>query len=447
MDSQLEPGAGAGVKGTKHRTSSPALVAALLPPAITTIMLWWLIPSGGWKVFGIWTVPSVIGWSTGFADLAYLTATADCMEAGTDIATCDPYGRPFTPYTVIPSSVLSALGLGLQQTGALGVALAVIWVALVGALSVLVVTRWQRVGASGAIGLTAALAAITALAISPSVLLGVERGTVDILIAALAAAGLLAFARPSSGPAPKTIAALALFIASILKYFAVGVFAVFLAPKRWSWIAAAAGAATIVFLIWNFDDLLSAQGPARSNVMSTTRIMFSSTTGIVTWLVEDPLAFNPPEGQVFNSTILKVIGALIFLAIIALLTVLLRKSKANIAHTDGAPWYLIVGGTFILAVPYLIGDSNDYRLLFLLLPLTGILIWIGQGGPQRLLWPIVAAVVFAGLTGSSMITNDFGFIIPKAVLIIGDFALAVVLAFGVALWCWAWTTKFVSRKT
>lgn len=447
MDSQLEPGAGAGVKGTKHRTSSPALVAALLPPAITTIMLWWLIPSGGWKIFGIWTVPSVIGWSTGFADLAYLTATADCMGAGTDIATCDPYGRPFTPYTVIPSSVLSALGLGLQQTGALGVALAVIWVALVGALSVLVVTRWQRVGASGAIGLTAALAAITALAISPSVLLGVERGTVDILIAALAAAGLLAFARPSSGPAPKTIAALALFIASILKYFAVGVFAVFLAPKRWSWIAAAAGAATIVFLIWNFDDLLSAQGPARSNVMSTTRIMFSSTTGIVTWLVEDPLAFNPPEAQVLNSTILKVIGALIFLAIIALLTVLLRKSKANIAHTDGAPWYLIVGGTFILAVPYLIGDSNDYRLLFLLLPLTGILIWIGQGGPQRLLWPIVAALVFSCLTGSSMITNDAGFIIPKAVLIIGDITLAVVLAFGVAVWCWAWTSKFAARRT
>ncbi|MCX6425141.1 MAG: hypothetical protein NTV96_11640, partial [Actinobacteria bacterium] len=345
------------------------------------------------------------------------------------------------------SSALNALGLGLQHTGVLGVSLAVIWVALVGALSVLVVTRWQRVGASGAIGLTAALAAITLLAISPAVLLGVERGTVDILIAALAAAGLLVFARPSSGPATKTIAAIALFIASILKYFAVGVFAVFLAPKRWSWIAAAAGAATVVFLIWNFDDLLLAQGTARSNVMSTTRIMFSSTTGIVTWLVEDPLAFNPPEGQVLNSTLLKVIGALIFFVIVALFTVLLHKNKTSIALTDGAPWFLIVGGTFILAVPYLIGDSNDYRLLFLLLPLTGILIWIGQGGPQRLLWPMVVALVFSCLTGSSMITNDFGFIIPKGVLIFGDITLAVGLAFGIAVWCWAWTTKFAASKT
>jgi hypothetical protein len=433
--------------GARQRTSSPALIAALLPPAITTIMLWWLISSGSWKIFGIWTVPSVFGGNTGFADLAYITATADCMSAGTDIATCDPYGRPFTPYTVIPSSALSALGLGLQQTGVLGVALAVIWVALVGALSVLVVTRWQRVGASGAAGLIAALAAITLLAISPSILLGVERGTVDILIAALAAAGLLVFARPSSGPAPMSIAALALFIASILKYFAVGVFAAFLAPKRWSWIAAAAGAATIVFLIWNFDDLLLAQGAARSNVMSTTRIMFSSTTGIVTWLVADPLAFNPPEGQLLNSTLLKIIGALIFFVIIALFTVLLRKNKTSITLTDGPAWYLIVGGTFVLALPYLIGDSNDYRLLFLLLPLTGILIWIGQGGPQRLLWPIVAALVFSCLTGSSMITNDFGFIIPKGVLIVGDITLAVGLAFGVAVWCWAWTMKFAASNT
>ena len=83
--------------GAKQRTSSPALIVALLPPAITTIMLWWLIRSGSWKIFGIWTVPSVFGWNTGFADLAYITATADCMSTGTDIATCDPYGRPFTP--------------------------------------------------------------------------------------------------------------------------------------------------------------------------------------------------------------------------------------------------------------------------------------------------------------------------------------------------------------
>ena len=434
--------------GAKQRTAPWVLIAAgLLPAAITAGMLWWLIPSGGWKIFGIWTEPSVIGWSTGFADLAYLTATADCMSAGTDITTCDPYGRPFTPYTVIPSSVLRALGLGLQQTGVLGVGLALIWVALVGALSLLVVTRWHRGGASGAVGLIAALAAITLLAISPAVLLGVERGTVDILIAALAAAGLLLFARPASGAVTKTVGAIALLIASILKYFAVGVFAVFLAPRRWSWIGAAAGAATVVFLIWNFEDLLVAQGTARSTIVSTTRIMFSSTTGIVTWLVPDPLAFTPPANQVLNPTLLKAVGALIFLALIALFVALLHKSQTSNKQIDDASWYLIVGGSFILAVPYLLGESNDYRLLFLLLPLTGILIWIGQGGPQRLLWPMVVALVFSCLTGSSMITNDFGFIIPKAALIIGDLTLAVGLAFGVALWCWAWTTKFAASKT
>lgn len=418
---------------------------SLLPPAITSIILWWLITSGDWRTFGIWTEPSVFGWNTGFADLAYITATADCMANGTDILTCDPYGRPFTPYTIIPSSVLEELDLGLQSTGPLGVALAVIWVALVGAMSVLVATKWQR----GNLGLAAALAAITLLAISPPVLLGVERGTVDILIAALAAAGLLTFARPTSinraagrNAATTTahvLAAVALFISSILKYFAVGVFAVFFAPKRWSWIGAAAAAATVVFLIWNFDDLLQAQGTARSNILSTTRIMFSSTTGIVTALVEDPLAFNPPDGQALNATALKIIGALILLLLVAIFTI--AMSKLKIASPTGSPWYLIVGGTFILAIPYMLGESNDYRLLFLLLPLTGILVWIGEGGPRKLLWPITIALVIACLPGASMITNDSGFILPKIPLLIGDLALAVTLGFGVAVWVRAWTER------
>jgi hypothetical protein len=418
---------------------------SLLPPAITSIIVWWLITSGDWKIFGISTESSVFGWTTGFADLAYITATADCMANGTDIITCDPYGRPFTPYTIIPSSVLEVLGLGLQSTGPLGVALAVIWVSLVGAMSVLVATKWQR----GNLGLAVALAAITLLAISPPVLLGVERGTVDILIAALATAGLLVFARPTStqGAASKSatttaaqvLAAAALFIASILKYFAVGVFAVFFAPKRWSWIGAAAAAATVVFLIWNFDDLLQAQGTARSNILSTTRIMFSSTTGIVTALVEDPLAFNPPEGQTLNATALKIIGALILILLIAIFAI--AMSQLNIAAPTGSPWYLIVGGTFILVIPYVLGESNDYRLLFLLLPLAGLLIWIGQGGPGKILWPITIALVFACLTGASMITNDSGFIIPKFALIIGDLALAITLSFGVAVWVRAWVEK------
>ena len=195
----------------------------------------------------------------------------------------------------------------------------------------------------------------------------------------------------------------------------------------------------MVFLIWNFDDLLQAQGTARSNILSTTRIMFSSTTGIVTALVEDPLAFNPPEGQTLNATALKIIGALILILLVAIFTI--AMSRLNIEAPTGSPWYLIVGGTFILAIPYVLGESNDYRLLFLLLPLAGILVWIGQGGPGKLLWPITIALVFACLTGASMITNDSGFIVPKLALIIGDLALAITLSFGVAVWVRAWTEK------
>jgi len=59
-------------------------------------VLWWLISSGKWNLFGIWTLDSTIGWSTGFGDLAFITATADCFSQGvSDLNTCDPYGRPY----------------------------------------------------------------------------------------------------------------------------------------------------------------------------------------------------------------------------------------------------------------------------------------------------------------------------------------------------------------
>jgi hypothetical protein len=69
------------------------------------------------------------------------------------------------------------------------------------------------------------------------------------------------------------------------------------------------------------------------------------------------------------------------------------------------------------------------------------LVWIGQGGPGKILWPVTIALVFSCLTGASMITNDSGFIIPKLALIIGDLALAITLSFGVAVWARAWTEK------
>ena len=107
---------------------SRALPIAAIPAAITLAFLGWLIGSGNWKIFGIWTLESTTGRTTGFGDLAFITATASCFSTenaggAIDLDTCDPYGRPYTPYGLIPGKVLAFFGLGFEQTWILGITL------------------------------------------------------------------------------------------------------------------------------------------------------------------------------------------------------------------------------------------------------------------------------------------------------------------------------------
>ena len=420
----------------------PAAVLAAVPAAVSAGVMWWLITSGRWSLFGIWTLDSTTGHSTGFGDLAFITASADCFTAESagvpvDMDTCDPYGRPFSPYGIIPGRFLSLFGLGFEQNSILGFALALIWVALAFGVAFQVVRSWNAARTELAVALTA----ITLFTVSPAAMLAVERGTLDILVAALAATGLLGFA--GGGRVRHSVSTVLLFTSVTIKYFAVGVFVPFFAPRRWSIIASAGALATLVFLLMNLDNLRLAQEIAQADTQSTSRIMFSSTTGIITFLVEDPTAFFPPADQFLNSTAINVVGIVLFAAVTTALTLLLHRfvQPDTIPRTS---WYLIVGGGFALAIPYFLGPSNDYRLVLLLIPLAGLLVWIGRGieAPLRItLWVVVGAAVVAGLTGASMQPNEFGFILPKAIIIFGDAALATVLAFGVALFLQAWIPR------
>jgi hypothetical protein len=369
----------------------------------------------------------VIGWPTSFADVANVTATADCLAAGEPIEGCDPYGRPFQPYVVLPARALNLLNLGLAETGYIGVALGVLWIVLVGAIAVWMVARWERRTGE----LLAALGAITIAAIAPPSLLAVERGTLDILVVSLAAAGLLVIAG-SQGRAGVLFGSLALSVAVVLKYFAIGVFAAFLAPRRWRAMPLIAAGLCAIFLVVNFSNLIQARETAKADLPSTTRILFSSTTGMVTLLTEDPVAFFPAEGQVIDMVTLRIVGAVIFTAWVVVFLMLLR----GIDSPPYASWLLITGGGFLLLVPYFLGDSNDYRLIGLLLPLAGIVRW-RTCGPTRLWLPIIL-ILLAMITGSAMVTNEFGFLMPKPVIIAGDMALAGGLAFAVAVWLRGW---------
>lgn len=418
-------------------TGRSRVLLGLLPATIVALVLAGFLSSGRWDLVGIWIVPSVIDWPTGFADLANVTDTADCLSAGEPLEGCDPYGRPFQPYVVLPARVLALLGLGLAQTGILGVGLAVLWIIIVGAVAIWIAMRWSR----GVGELLVALAAVVIAGVAPPTLLGIERGSLDIVVVALALGGLLLVAatdaRHGAGRwVGQAFGSLALAAAVVVKFFAVGVFAAFVAPRRWRLLPLVAAALCGGWLLWNIDDVLLASRTAGSDVASTTRIMFSATTGFVTLLTEDPNAFFPAEGQELPMVLLRVLGVLIVLAFAAGFWFLMRRMP----DSPYSSWLLITGGGFILLIPYVLGESNDYRLIVLLLPLAGLLRW-GATAVTGWLWVPVGLILIAFVTGSAMVPNEFGFLMPKAALLVGDLALAGALGFALAVWVRGWVGR------
>ena len=407
---------------------------ALVPAGIVAAVLTYFITTGAWQTFGIWPEPSIIGWTTGFADLANQTATADCMRAGIDITTCDPYGRPFTPYAVFPGSVLAALGLGVQQTGILGVALAAVYVTIIWFLARTVARNWSR----SPLGLIAFLAALTFAAVTPPALLLVERGQMDILILALATAGLAAFSVTSRAtPILRALGAGALFLSVALKYFNIGVFAAFVAPRRWSWWAGAGIVASAAFLIWNFGDVQTAQSTAGADGASTSRVMFGSSTLFVTIAVADPLAFGPPPEQALPLALYTFIG----IAILGVLTALwwLWFRALRLPEPPGVTWYWIIGSAGSVGLPYLLGASNDYRLVLLLPLLAGVGAWLGRGGPTAPLAAVSTLLVVSLATNAWMIPSPSGAVLQEWAMLVGEITISATLAFGLALLLRQWT--------
>jgi hypothetical protein len=387
-------------------------------------------------MLGIWPEPSVIGWTTGFADLANQTATADCLRDGTNVTTCDPYGRPFQPYAVIPGALMAALGLGVQQTGLLGVGLFVVYVGTVWGLGFAIARVWSR----SVWGLIVSLAALTLAAISPPALLIIERGQIEILILMFATVGLATFTNKHKWP--RALGSIALAVSVITKYFNLGVFAAFLAPRRWSWWAAGGFAASAAFLFLNFSDVQLARDAAGASNAATSRVMFGASTALVTLIVDDPLAFSAALEQSVPATLFTALGMAFLLTSTAVWWWTFRKTSVETA--PDLSWYWIVGSVGAVALPYVLGPSNDYRLVLLLPALAGAAVWWGSGGPSAVVVPFGGLLLLAFWTNAWMIPNPSGWILPEWAMLAGEIAISASLAFGLALLIGAWTRSDIS---
>ncbi len=138
-----------------------------------------------------WMKLGVDAYGTRFEDMRSVTSSWDCERRGIEAFPnnpCDPLGRPANYPRILTR--LGVLGLGEGDTVALGVATAVVFF-----LAALLVAGPLSRG-EGVL--------YAAMLLSPAVLLGVERGNVDLLMFALVALGIALVRRSPWGGARRS---------------------------------------------------------------------------------------------------------------------------------------------------------------------------------------------------------------------------------------------------
>ena len=205
---------------------------------------------GAWRGIG---VPSM---APAFADLRSVTHSIDCVEQGRDPYVdwgCDPWGRPFNQPPVWLA--LGKLGINSSWTNVLGFSLIL---AVFASFYLLLGTRTLL---SGILAFAAML--------SPSILLGLERGNGDLVVFTLLVLGMHALLR---SPAVVRLPLVSILIASltVLKFFPV---AATLALAR-GWRGWATAAAVAVFSVSVF--IVAVDGHLHQIFMNTPQSFYLS---------------------------------------------------------------------------------------------------------------------------------------------------------------------------
>jgi hypothetical protein len=283
----------------------------------------WAIAGQRWVQWGVQAMPPKTSARTSFADLANITVTAQCIQDGTEVAACDPYGRPYQPYVVLPARVLAAFGLGPDATGALGVALAALYVLVVAGLGLVLARLWQ----GRVLHLIGAQVLLGILAVAPPALLAVERGQIEILTLALSVVGLLALS--SDRMALGVSGAVAAGAAVATKFFAIGVFAPFLQRGRRNLPALAALAASVALLALNWQDIQLASDAAGADAPATSKSQFGAFALVATFRSADPVDFIPSPAVVAEWPTVKLTGWAVVLIALTMAAVLVRPQQVR----------------------------------------------------------------------------------------------------------------------
>lgn len=406
------------------------LVVGLVPGAVAAVGVGVALRTDTWSSWGVAAMESKIDSGTSFADLANITSTAQCIARGWDYTTCDPYGRLFQPYVVLPARLLAWLGLDMTATPVLGIALAVVYVLGVTALGLALAARWP----GSTLGLAGGGAVLGVAAVCPPAMLGIERGQLELLTFTLVCLGLVLL--PARRGWVRAVGAVAAVGAVVTKFVALGALAPVVQRRRPSVAAAMAVAASVLFCLVLLPDVVQASRAARTSEPGTTRPQLGAVTLPATWLTGDPIGNIPDQRVVDHWGLLLLLSGIVTLLAVVLAAFLLGPQSTRSLDTVPAARWLVVGGTGVLLPVYVLGLAHDYRLIFVLPTLAGLTLWTAAArGRARILPTFLAGCAFVAIaTGAAMVSSPSGFLLPRAGLIAGDIALFVTLVAGGGLW-------------
>jgi hypothetical protein len=288
-----------------------------------------------------------VPWSptTGFLDLRSVTSGWDCARRHLGVwpeNPCDPLGRPENYPRIWMAA--SALGLGADDTFALGYGMVAVF--FVAALLVLPREAPARYAVVYGIALC-----------SPAVMLGVERGNVDIaLLPLIVAAGLLLRRTPYG---PQAASALIL-VAAILKLFPIAAIGMLTGlPRRSAAISVSlVGGLFAVYALATFHDIETIERvlPQDDNYQYGLKIVGGWLGRLVTL------------GPMWEVAIV----------IAAFTGAIVLRRRLGVDTTPSRELDLFTAGAGIYVATFALLRSYDYRLVFLLLTIPQLLRWASQ---------------------------------------------------------------------
>jgi hypothetical protein len=394
--------------GPKHSENSRRLLWAVLPPAALAFVLLILFATDTWTVVRVWPYGGLH-----FADLLQVTATADCVRAGSwtmESATCDPYSRPFN-YPALWAHSFALLGLGRSSTDVVGYGLAV---TLVGAVLILTISMRAPIAQSSFAIL------MTAVVVSPPFLLAAERGNIDIVVFLAVVVGTAAIASQRRLPGTAFLS-----LAVILKLYPVGALGSLLIGRstrgpRYGPLLLA----VVVTAAW----LVAVAPELRLVLERTPQFMHVSYgAGVLPAGVRRVLGAGGPEVTLLD----RLAGFILLAGTVAGLEWLKTRSRA-LQHLLSTGWVeelapnriaacFVMAGGGILVLSYAISVNYDYRLVFSSLVVAGLL-----ATRPPLEHGLVTPIRLAGaLTAALWLT----FPMPGYSEYLGDLVLAVVVPY------------------